>query len=301
MAAAEIVDAHHHLWDLGGAIRYPWLQGEPITFRYGDYSTLKRNYLPADYRRDTQRWKIVASVHMEAEAARDQEVAETRWIHEVAERHGFPNAVIGHARFERGDVEEVLKGHAAFPLMRAIRQKPTAARSAGEIVPGAPGSMGDLAWRRGYALLAKYGLHYELQTPWWHLPEAAALARAYPEIRIVLNHTGLPSDRSPEGLAGWRAAMAEFAAEPNARVKISGIGLPNRPWTVADNAPVVLAAIELFGVDRAFFASNFPVDGVCADFDTIFGGFDAITADLPQADRRKLFRDNALREYRIAL
>ena len=42
-----IVDAHQHFWDLDRNY-LPWLKDEPpIAFRYGDYTTLKRNYLPA--------------------------------------------------------------------------------------------------------------------------------------------------------------------------------------------------------------------------------------------------------------
>ena len=51
--------------------------------------------------------------------------------------------------------------------------------------------------------------------------------------------------------------MAEFAAEPNARVKISGIGLPNRPWTVADNAPV--SAIDIAQLALAYKGSGLDV------------------------------------------
>ena len=38
-----------------------------------------------------------------------------------------------------------------------------------------------------------------------NLPEAARLVGDYPHIPVVLNHTGFPWDRSPEGLARWRA------------------------------------------------------------------------------------------------
>jgi predicted TIM-barrel fold metal-dependent hydrolase len=302
MAGFEIVDAHHHLWDLGGPLRYPWLQDEKmIPFRYGDYSKIRRTYLPEDYRRDSARQNVVATVHMEAEAAREDPVAETKWIHDIAAKHGFPNAVIGHAEFERDDIAALLAGHAKFPLMRGIRHKPTAAASADAIVKGTPGSMSDPKWRRGYARLAEHGLHYELQTPYWHLYEAAELAYAFPHINIVLNHTGLPADRGEAGLKAWRDAMAAFAAQPNTRVKISGLGQRGLPWMVEANRPIVLTTIELFGTDRCLFASNFPVDSVCASFDTIFDGFKAITAGLPEGDRRKLFRDNAMREYRIKI
>lgn len=300
MTVLPTIDAHHHLWDLA-QLRYPWLVDKMVPFRYGDYSKIRRTYLPDDYRRDSARQNVVATVHMEAEVDPSQEVAETRWIHEIAQKHGFPNAVIGHARLHHVGIEDVLRRHAGYPLTRSIRHKPTAARSAADIVRGTPGSMSDPAWRRGYALLGKFKLSFDLQTPWWHLDEAAELARAFPETVIILNHTGLPADRSPAGLASWRASMAEFAGEPNACVKISGIGLPGRPWSIADNTRVVLDTIDIFGVDRCMFASNFPVDSVVADYDTIFDGFRAITAHRPEADRRKLFHDNAVRMYRISL
>ena len=49
-----IIDAHAHFWDLDSHY-YPWLHDTPlIPFRYGDYSAIRRSYLPADYRQDTR-------------------------------------------------------------------------------------------------------------------------------------------------------------------------------------------------------------------------------------------------------
>jgi len=207
--------------------------------------------------------------------------------------------MVAQAWLDRNDVEEVLARQAACPLVRGIRHKPVAASSPDAVVPGAPGSMGDPRWRAGFAHLARHGLSFDLQTPWWHLGEAAALARAFPDTLVVLNHTGLPADRSPEGLRGWRAAMAAFAGAPNVAVKISGLGVPGRPWTPETNRDVVLQTIELFGVDRAMFASNFPVDGLIASFDTIYAGFKTLVRDFPRSDRLRLFHDNAVRFYRL--
>jgi predicted TIM-barrel fold metal-dependent hydrolase len=298
MTALPIIDAHQHFWDLG-LRKHPWLSGEhQVPFRYGDYSAIRRDYLPADYARDSASFDVVKTVHMEAEWDPADPVAETAWLMDLHARTDRPSAIVGQAWFARDDIADVLAGHAACPLMRSIRQKPAAAPSREAFRPRLPGSMADPAFRAGYALLRGHGLHYDLQTPWWHLGEAADLARDFPDTTVILNHTGLPADRSPEGLNGWRAAMENFAAEPNAMVKISGICVPHRKWTADLNRAVVLDTIELFGADRAMFASNFPVDSLWATFDEIFGGFLEITAGLPQADRRKLFHDTAERVYR---
>ncbi|HEY6931528.1 MAG TPA: amidohydrolase family protein, partial [Thermoanaerobaculia bacterium] len=179
------------------------------------------------------------------------------------------------------------------------RHKPSAGASPAAVVPGAPGSMGDPRWRAGYARLARHGLSFDLQTPWWHLFEAAALARAFPDTPIILNHAGLPGDRRPDTLGAWRSAMKTLAREPNVAVKISGLGVPGQPWTAESNREIVLRTIELFGVDRAMFASNFPVDALVATFDAIYTGFKAIVASFPASDRRRLFHDNAVRLYRL--
>lgn len=293
-----IIDAHQHFWDLA-LNKHPWLCGETmIPFRYGDYSTLRRNYLPADYQRDAANQNVVKTVHMEAEWDPADPLGETHWLQRLHDATGYPNAIIGQAWFERADIAAVLAGHAACSLLRSVRQKPKAAPVPDQFVAGAPGSMADLLFRDGYRLLAQHGLHYDLQTPWWHLGEAAALARDFPDTVIILNHTGLPSDRGAAALAGWRAAMEEFAEQPNTAVKISGICMPGEKWTADLNRDVVLRTIEIFGVDRCMFASNFPVDSLWATFDDIFDGFKSITAHFPQADRLKLFHDNAMAFYR---
>ena len=94
----------------------------------------------------------------------------------------------------------------------------------------------------------------------------------------------MPADRSAEGLAAWRSALETVAARANVALKIAGLGLPGRAWTLADNGPVVRDAIAIFGAARCLFASNFPVDSLVADYRTIFSGFREITAELTGAE-----------------
>jgi predicted TIM-barrel fold metal-dependent hydrolase len=176
-----------------------------------------------------------------------------------------------------------------------VRQKPRANPAPG----GAPGGMTDAAWLQGYALLAPLGLHYELQTPFWHLHEAVRVATDFPDTRIVINHAGMPSDRSEEGLRAWRTALAAVAAQPNVAIKISGIGEAGYRWRPDANRHIVREVIELFGVDRCMFGSNYPVDSLCAPFQSIFENFATYVADFSAQERAQLFVENARRIYRI--
>jgi len=297
-----IVDAHHHFWDPARNY-HPWLRDEPmIAFRYGDYSSIRGRYLPDEYAADAGRHRVVAHVTMEGEWDEATPVSESRWMSEDVAAH-YPR-LMGHvarAFLNRGDAAEVLDGHARYPLVRAIRHKPTAAASPDALLKGAKGSMSDPAWQRGYAMLARHGLHFELQAPWWHVDELLDLADRFPETPVVLNHCFMPVDRSEAGLAGWRAALARAATVPSMTIKISGIGIKGRRWSLADQRPIIDACIEAFGPARAMFASNFPVDRVIGDFDTIFSGFKAATAGFSHADRLRLFHDTAIRIYRLQL
>jgi predicted TIM-barrel fold metal-dependent hydrolase len=294
-----IIDAHQHFWDVERN-HYPWLHAtEPIPFRYGDYRAIRRTYLPGDYHADAGPHRIVKTVHVEAEWNPADPVGETRWLEEIARRHAVPSAAVAQAWLDRDDAATVLAAQAAHPIVRGVRHKPRAAASAADVRAGAPGSMGDPAWRRGFALLEEHGLSFDLQTPYWHLYEAAELASAFPRTTIIINHTGLPADRSDTGLAAWRHAMRAVAACHNVAVKISGLGQRGLPWTLDANQPIIRDTIEIFGVERSMFASNFPVDKLVGSFDTIFSGFRRAVADLPLADQRKLFHDSAARIYRL--
>jgi predicted TIM-barrel fold metal-dependent hydrolase len=293
----RIVDAHHHLWD-PIANPHPWLRDEPPpAFRYGDTRPLRRRFLPEEYDAATAGWDVAASVTMEGEWDPADPTGEAVWMQALARRTGRPAAHAAQAWLDRDDLDAVLEIYAGLPLVRSVRHKPRATAAPGQGRGGLP----DPAFRRGFARLAGTGLLFELQTPWWHLDEAADLAAVAPEVTIVLNHAGLPGDRSEEGLAGWRAAMRGFAGLPNALVKISGLGLPDRPWRIEDNRDLIRFVVDVFGPERAMFASNYPVDGLCGSFATIYRGFDAATADRAERDRCALFHDTAARAYGLAV
>ncbi len=291
-----LADAHQHFWDPGKNY-HPWLCDEPpIPFRYGDYSAIRRRYLPDDYREDAAGFHVEKTVYVEAEWNPRDPIGEMRYLESLRGETGLPTVAVAQAWLDRGDAAEVLERQAAFPFVRSIRHKPRANPSPRDV---APGGMTDAAWRSGFAHLARRGLRFDLQTPWWHLDEAAALAADFPETQIILNHTGLPADRRPEGIAAWKAAMRRLAQHPGVAVKISGLGVPGQAWTVAANRDIVLATIDLFGAGRAMFASNFPVDSLCASFGTIFSGFAEIVQDFSFDEQRALFHDNAIRIYGI--
>jgi predicted TIM-barrel fold metal-dependent hydrolase len=296
----EVIDAHHHCWDLSQG-NYPWLQQDYLgeQFFLGPYEQLRRDYLPDDYRADTEGYRIVGTVHIEAERSRTQQVEETRWLHGLRERSGLPTVVVPHVSFTQPDLIEVLTAHTAFAQVRGIRSKPVTASGPGISVQGQPGTLQDPAWLEGLSQLQAFGLSWDLRVPFWHLLEAADVARQFPGIRIILNHTGLPLDRSEEGLATWREGMEALADAPNVYVKLSELGLRGGRWDPVSNRQVLRDALSIFGSERAVFASNLPVSGLSARFETLFAGVLDAVSELNQVAVDNVFANNARVFYRM--
>jgi predicted TIM-barrel fold metal-dependent hydrolase len=295
-----VIDAHHHFWEpsLG---HQPWLRpGVDIGFRYGPYEAIKRDYLPADIRRDAMDAGIhlVGTVTMETEWELDDPVGEMQYTARIAEREGLPDGAVAHAELDDPAVEGVLEQLADIPLVRGVRHKPGQSVSP-ETSSNYPTLLADPQWRRGLSLLRKYGLSFDLQVAWWQFPQAIAALEDLPDLPVILNHAGLPSDRSPEALDAWADAIAAIGRLPQVVVKASGIGLRDVPWTVANNGPIIRHLIETFGPNRLMFASNFPVDSLTASYAEIWNGFREITQEYTDDEQLQMFAGTAQRVYRL--
>lgn len=294
----RIVDPHHHLWDRERH-HYPWLAKPVVSGIVGDTTPLCRNYLVADFMADHGDLEVVKSVHLQAEIDHDLSVEETRWLQSLADAGpGFPHGIVAFADLSAPDVETVLAAHCESANMRGIRQILNIHRDPQKTFVTRD-YMADEAWQRGFGLLAKHGLSFDMQLYGPQMAQGAATARRHADTRIVVNHTGMPIDRDPDGIAGWRQGMRELAACPNVTVKISGLGMTDHRWTTDSIRPFVLETIEIFGTGRCLFASNFPVDRLFSSYAAVWAAYDEITREFSADERAALFCGNAERVYRL--
>jgi predicted TIM-barrel fold metal-dependent hydrolase len=297
--AEPVIDSHHHLWDLGRN-KYPWLQEQLLTQRLeGDIRKIAEDYLLKDYLADVRNHHVVKSVHVECGWDPSNPGGETAWLQRIADEHGFPHGIVARATLDAPDVEHILEGHVRYKNVRGIRHAVNWHPDPTRTYVNRPDLIRTDEWRRGFALLRRFNLSFDLQLYPAQMADATALAHAYPDVLIILNHTGMPVDRDQEGLRLWRNGVQQLAAAANVVVKISGLGIVDWNWTVESIRPFVLQTIEAFGVDRCMFASNFPVDKLYSDFDTLYAAFREITAGFSAGERRMLFHDNAARYYRL--
>ena len=235
-----IVDAHHHLWDLEGPICA--IPGCSTPTRIiPTWATTPRcaaPTCPTEYRRDTALHNVVATVHIEAECDRSQQVAETRWLTGIAARHGMPNAIVAHAWIDdaqrRGDHRRSRSSSRSCAASAPSPSSPTGPTRACAGSPAAcrtrSGARACRCWRsttcRGTCAWCG-GISRRR-------PRSCASIRACgpcsttPAIRSTARRR-----RSPI----WRRGMEALAACPNVACKISGLTVKDEPWTLAANKP----------------------------------------------------------------
>ncbi|MDQ0390642.1 amidohydrolase family protein [Labrys monachus] len=297
--AGPIIDAHHHLWDLRLG-RHPWLAPDKAERGgLGSLDAIRRDYLPADYRRDIRGEPVVASVHVEAGWQAGDCLGETAWLDGLDKAGGVAARYVAHVPLASPEAETLIDRQAQHPRVVGIRDivswHPDPARS----FAARGDMMDDPAWRRGLARLGHHGLCFDLLVQPHQLGDAARLAADFPDQLFVLDHCGSPIDRDEEGMALWRRGLAALARQPNTVIKISDLVAYDHGWTLQSLGAVIDACLEGFGAARAMFASDFPVACLHARPGDIFTSFKVLTAALSPDEQAALFLETARRVYRI--
>ena len=314
-----IVDPHHHLWDRPG-----W------------------RYLLDDLLADTNAGhNIVGTVFVQCRAMHRADgpeamkpVGETEFVNGVAAmaasgiygKSKICAGIVGTTDFRLGAaVQPVLEAHirAGGGRFRGIRH--ISAWDADPTVgnPGyAPpqGMLGHADFREGFSRLAPLGLSFDAWLYHTQIDELTALARAFPDTQIVLDHVGGPlaigayAGKRDAIFPVWAKAIREFATCPNAHVKLGGLGMringydfhekadPPAAQTLADAwRPYIETCIEAFGTSRCMFESNFPVDKGSYSYAAYWNACKILAKGASAEDKANLFSRTAARFYRLEL
>lgn len=290
MKQQPFVDAHVHFYDMEHPelIYGDWQLGVPHPMLGMKLQRLaERNYLAENYIAETRASNVVKAVHVQAAIGSKDPVKETEWLQAAADRTGYPHGIVAYADLRDSNVEEVLEGHCRYANMRGIRDF----------------SHGDYLiepdfWR-GFKLMEKYNLVSSINAQWPDMVKLRDLAGKFPNVQIVIDHTGAPQERTVEYFVKWSEGMSTLAEADNIVCKISGLAMTDNDWTVDSIRPYVLHCIEAFGPDRCIFATNWPVDWLWSSYGKVVDAYLEITGEFSDAERTAMFSGNSERLYRI--
>ncbi|HVR33693.1 MAG TPA: amidohydrolase family protein [Acidimicrobiia bacterium] len=287
-------DTHIHFWEQPHpTLRWDWLEPGTTHPVFGDMSPLieLRTYSAREFVADIAGCDVTKAVHVQAALGTPDPVEESRWLEAMAEDTGWPTAIVAHVSLQDADAATTIERHLQYSRVRGVRDL------------GRGDYLVDPAFEHGYAILEQYGLVYDLDVKWEGMADAASLARRHPGTTMVVEHAGFPTTRTAEYFHAWRSAMNAFGPLENVFIKISGLGMGDRAfgrdWTIETLRPWVEESIEIFGVERSFFGTNFPVDRMFSTYHDLLTAYRALVAEFSEDDRHALFHRNAERVYRI--
>ena len=279
-----IIDSHIHLLDQQ-RFGYAWADGTPA---------LKRDWTADDLANRAKPYEIEGFVFVEVNVDTPQYLDEADWVDDLASHDRRVRGAVVCLPLERGpaiepEIARVAKLKTARGVRRLIQNEPD------------PEFMLKPAFIQALRLLPKYNLSFDACI--FH-PQAAntlKMMRQCPEVAFVLDHIGKPGIK--DGLIDpWREHIREMAALPNVVCKLSGVTTEAdvKTWTRDQLRPYIDHVIDGFGPDRILYGGDWPVSELAGSYLQWLMTLDWATAGFSPADKRKLFRDNAIKAYRLA-
>jgi predicted TIM-barrel fold metal-dependent hydrolase len=292
----DIIDAHHHIWrrrDL------PWLDGPMQPRIFGPYEAIRRDYLIDEFLADLAGTGVTQSVYVQCNWPKDRFEDEVAYVQQVADQHGFPQAIVGYADFLAGDVRPQLDRLTKYPGMRGLRMQLQWHQNPQYQFASSPDLAREPTLQKNVAALADYGWSFDLQVFAGQMQGAAELADSAPKVTFILQHAGMLEDLSPQGWDEWRAGMRLLASRPNIVSKLSALGTFIHKNDPAHIAAIVRETIEIFGPERCLFGSNFPVEKLWTNYADLIAAYRRAVEPLGEAVARAALRDTAKRIYRL--
>jgi L-fuconolactonase len=315
----EIVDPHHHVWDMRE------LRG------FNMFGMFKQQYYMTDELIDDfigGGHNITHSVFVTTHAFFNDE-AEPSWMAPLGEVQAMQGVA---AQFASGKYSKTLRAvagiigtadllqygaevepllvacKAASPNYRGIRCNAAhdPAMEKGNNFHPTPGMYSDPKFREGFALLEKHDLVFDAFVFASQLDEFRELAKAFSGTTIVLDHVGSPlaalgnyagapsyDGKQAETLEQWKQSLDLIAKEcPNVHVKVGGLAIPQlghgfesreRPPGSEEVASMFkdmcLWTVGTFGANRCMLEGNFPVDKVSMSYTVLWNAYKRMTKD----------------------
>ena len=283
MPKFPIVDAHVHLYDVK-RLSYGWLANVP---------KINRTYGLADF--DTARDSVMVDKLVFAEVAVDPglHLGEAAFIQELADGDPRLCGIVAHLPLEKGvAVEADILALKKLRNVCGIRRLIETERN--------PAFCLEADFLAALRLLPKHGLTFDICIKHTAMAYALELVKRCPEVSFVLDHIGKPDIKN--GLREpWWSQMRELAKYPNVVCKVSGVitEADHQKWTADQVKPYVAHVIDSFGFERVMYGSDWTVSELTHAYPAWVGVIDEVTSGASEAELRNLYRNTAIRTYRL--
>ena len=162
---------------------------------------------------------------------------------------------------------------AKYPGMRGLRMQLQWHKNPQYRFAAAPDLAREPMLQHNIAHLADYEWSFDLQVFSGQMKGARELAASAPKVTFILQHAGMLEELSAEGYARWRSGMRLLAACPNVVSKLSGLGTFIHRNDPAHIAAMVRDTMDIFGLARCLFGSNFPIEKLWTGYGDLLAAY----------------------------
>jgi len=292
-ALGPIVDCNVHLWDQRENPVF-WLTDRTLVRDLiGDYDSLPDVYTLADYGRETVGFDVRGIVWSDAGAANP--VAAAEWVRAQHQERGLVTGIVSLGDPTAEGFSDLIDRLLQISLVRSVRVRLAAGLVQGD--RSEPAFLEQPGVMESFGLMARHELVATVEATSDQLPVLTRLARELPELKIVVDHFGWPTDLTDTGMRVHLDRLGDLAARPNVATRIDAIGTIFGAWSTERVRPWLLAIVDLFGPDRCMLGSDLPIERLRSGFEPLYRAFDEIFAAHAPPDREMLLCTTAERWY----
>ena len=276
----KIIDAHHHAWQYD-PIQYDWIDD--------DMSIIKKDFLEEDIYSVFNQNGVEGSVIVQAVESPE----ETDFLLKLADQMDMIKGVVGWVDLQSEDVVDYLQEFQGKDKLKGFRHVVQKEPD--------PNFMLNDKFQRGIEALCQFDFTYDILIFPNQLPAANQLAKNFPKQSFVLDHIAKPYIKDGK-ISEWSDNIKFLAQNKNVFCKISGIVTEAHwnDWTYEQIVPYLDVVVEVFGIDRLMYGSDYPVCLLAAPYDRVLGIIKKYFVTFPLADQQKIFSENATKFYKLS-
>jgi L-fuconolactonase len=272
------IDAHQHFW-----------QYEPVRDSWIDdtMTAIRKDFMPEDLQPLLQQHQLNGCVVVQSDQSEDENTFQLA----NAAANDFIKGVVGWVDLCSDSVEASLRYYSRFEKMKGFRH----------ILQGeAAEFMLQDNFKHGISLLRQYGFTYDILIYAHQLQHAAQLVAAFPDQMFVIDHIAKPAIRDGE-TTNWEKGIRAIAKYGNVHCKISGMVTEAdwKNWNEQSFKPYMDIIVEVFGVERIMYGSDWPVCLLAADYAANIGIVQQYFSTFSAAEQALFFGGNAAKFYQL--
>lgn len=274
------IDSHQHFWEFKAIRDTSWINDS--------MSVLRQDFSPVQVQPLMLENGIEGCVAVQA----DQTEEETHYLLGLAREHSFIKGVVGWVDFRADDIGERLEYFSQFKALKGFRHIVQAELE------------DDFLLRKdfcnGISLLQDYDFTYDILIYPKHLKNALKFVEKFPDQKFVIDHLAKPNIKG-QVVEGWKEDLEAFGRYENVYCKMAGLVTEADwdHWKLDDFTTYVSITLEVFGVDRVMFGSDWPVCLPSASYSQVCDIIEQSTSFLNSEEKEKIWGLNSAMFYAL--